>query len=79
MPVSMHGLHTEHTAADNISEHTDEELDSESNQSEDSNATEMFISEFNKVKFETKTTEEIPDKEGNMKKKVMPLERRLNS
>ena len=43
VPVSMHGLHTEHTAADKLSEHT-EEMDSDNQEdlSDDSNVTEMI-------------------------------------
>ena len=75
----MHGLHTEHTAGDKLSEHSaDMVSENESDLSEGSNTTEM-IHDFNQLKFETKTTEQEPDKEGTMKKKVLPLEKRLNS
>ena len=55
----MHGLHTEHTAADKLSEHT-EEMDSEKQSdylSDNSNTTEM-IQEFNEMRFETKPSEQ---------------------
>ena len=67
VPVSMHGLHTEHTAADKHSEHTEEE-ESENQSadfaSEGSNTTEI-VHDFNQLKFETKTTEQDPDQDGN--------------
>ena len=75
----MHGLYTEHTAGDKLSEHSaDMVSENESDLSEESNTTEM-VHDFNELKFETKTTEQEPDKEGTMKKKVLPLEKRLNS
>ena len=76
----MHGLYTEHTAADKHSEHSaDMVSENESDYlSEESNTAEM-VHDFNELKFETKTTEQEPEKEGTMKKKVLPLEKRLNS